>query len=426
MRKMYLLPTILLGVLSYGQVGINNLVPKSTLDVKSKTTDGSTSEGLLIPRVTGNQLKAAETAAVYADDQHATLVFVTAAPDPDSRTGQVEGMDAPGFYYFDAGSNRWVKMVSSGTNTAAVTQLLCSQSTSTGVLEATSPASGVSVKVPYNGGNGGFYSGLSVNSTGTVSGLTAVLPSGTLITGSGELIFSITGTPSVAGTATFNIDLGGESCGFSLPVLANTSFPDAVDVIIDGVTRQMMTRNLGADPTQDPDVPNQAINGVYFQWGKKNAVANASTGTGTISGWSTAAAANKSWNSGSELAPTKVPGNDPCPSGFRVPTNNEWVKFVAASSTSTTGTWATTSSNGATNFSAARRFVNNGSTLTFPTAGIRDGSTGALYGRAYVGNYWSSTESGTYAYNLYFLNGTVTPSNVSIRAYGYSVRCISE
>lgn len=134
MRKKYLLPMILLGAFSYGQVGINNLAPKTTVDMSSKTTDGSASEGLLIPRVTGNQLKAAETAGVYGDDQHATLAFVTAAPDEGNRTGQVEGMDVPGFYYFDAGSNRWVKMISSGTNTAALTQLLCSTPTTIGVL----------------------------------------------------------------------------------------------------------------------------------------------------------------------------------------------------------------------------------------------------------------------------------------------------
>ncbi|MBT2623665.1 hypothetical protein [Chryseobacterium sp. ISL-6] len=100
MRKMYLLPIVLIGALSYGQVGINNVAPKITLDVQSKTTDGSTSEGFLLPRVTGNALHAAEAAAVYGADQDAALAYVTAAPDPANRTGQVEGMDAPGFYYF--------------------------------------------------------------------------------------------------------------------------------------------------------------------------------------------------------------------------------------------------------------------------------------------------------------------------------------
>ncbi|WP_426478149.1 hypothetical protein ACP3T3_01330 [Chryseobacterium sp. CBSDS_008] len=180
MRKMYLLP-VFLGALCYGQVGINSVTPKSTLDITSKTTDGSASEGLIIPRVTGNALKLAETATVYGADQDATLVFVTVEPDPANRTGQVEGMDSRGFYYFDAGSNRWVKMISSGATTAAVTQLSCA----TGTLEAGDPAAGVSISIPYTGGNGGFYSGMSIASVG-VTGLTATLSSGTLNNGSGN------------------------------------------------------------------------------------------------------------------------------------------------------------------------------------------------------------------------------------------------
>lgn len=121
MRKLYLLPLLLTGAFSFGQVGINNVTPKITLDVTSKNTDGSTSEGFMLPRMTGNALKAAETAVVYTDNHNSALVFVTVPPDPDNRSGQVQGMDAPGFYYFDAGSNRWVKMISSGTSTAAVT-----------------------------------------------------------------------------------------------------------------------------------------------------------------------------------------------------------------------------------------------------------------------------------------------------------------
>ncbi|UCA61812.1 hypothetical protein KB553_09875 [Chryseobacterium rhizoplanae] len=82
MKKLYLLPISLFGIISYAQVGVNNTTPKGTLDVTSKTTNGSTSEGVLIPRLTGNALHDAETAAVYGVDQDAMLVFVTAAPDP--------------------------------------------------------------------------------------------------------------------------------------------------------------------------------------------------------------------------------------------------------------------------------------------------------------------------------------------------------
>ncbi|UCA61754.1 hypothetical protein KB553_09530 [Chryseobacterium rhizoplanae] len=424
MKKLYLLPISLFGIISYAQVGVNNTTPKVTVDMTAKTTDGSKSEGLLIPRLTGNALHDAETAAVYGSDQHAALVFVTAAPDPNNRTGQVEGMDAPGFYYFDAGSNRWVKMTTSGTNTAQIGQLLCAQSINSGVLEATEPAAGVDTTIPYNQGNGGTYSGLSIPSTG-VTGLFAQLPSGTLNNGSGTLTFSITGTPSTAGTAVFNLLLGGQDCGFSITVQPASSFPETLPVIINGQTRQMMTHNLGADQTQDPDVPSQAIMGSYYQWGKKNPVATAYTSAAAISGWSTASAADKSWNSGTEAVPVKT-SNDPCPDGFRVPTRNEWVSFNTNSTTSIIGTWVTTANGGDNNFTAARKFVNNGSTLTFPTAGNRLNSTGALVSRAGYGYYWSSTENSTNAYSLYFNSTTINPAFYNNRTYGFSVRCISE
>ncbi|MFS4432226.1 FISUMP domain-containing protein [Chryseobacterium sp. S90] len=423
MRKMYLLPMAFIGALSYGQVGINSLTPKSTLDVASKTSDGSTSEGILIPRITGNALHDAETAAVYGNDQDAMLVFVTAAPDPNNRTGQVEGMDVRGFYYFDAGSNRWVKMVSSGTSTAAVTQMLCSASIDIGVLEAGKPAAGINTSIPYNGGNGGIYSAVSVPSTG-VTGLTATLPSGTLNNGSGTFTFNITGTPSAAGTAVFTISIAGETCGFTRTVAAGGSFPDVVPVIINGQTRQMMTHNLGADTSQDPNIPNQAIMGSYYQWGKKNPVATAYTGSGAISGWSTSAAANKAWNSGTEAVPVKT-ANDPCPAGFRVPTRNEWVSFVTNSPNPTNIGTFVGSPGSATNFTVGKKFVNNGSTLVFPVAGNRNSTTGALTRRAYNGLYWSSTENSTNAYYLLLISSSVNSASLN-RTDGFSVRCVSE
>ncbi len=422
---MYLLSMFLIGALAYGQVGVNNITPKSTLDIMSKTTDGSTSEGLIIPRVTGNALKAAETSTVYGDDQDAALVFVTAAPDPDNRTGQVEGMDSRGFYYFDAGSNRWVKMVSSGTSTAALAQLLCSGSSDVGVLESGQSAAGVSTTIPYSGGNGGIYSAQIVNSIG-VTGLTAVLTSGTLNNGSGTLIYTITGTPSAAGNAIFDIDFAGQTCGFSRTVQPSSNFPDVVPVIINGQTRQMLTHNLGGDTTQDPNVPTQAIMGNYYQWGKKNAVATAYTPASAISGWNTSAAGNKAWNSGTEAAPVKT-ANDPCPSGFRVLTRNEWTGFNTASTTTNIGTWATTTTNGATNFSAAKVFSNNGSTVTLPIIGMRDNTTGVLVNRANIGYYWSSTENGTlYSYFQSVTSSSNNPSGYNTRPTGIGIRCISE
>ncbi|MBT2620591.1 hypothetical protein [Chryseobacterium sp. ISL-6] len=157
MKKLYLLQITFMGTWSFAQVGVNSVTPKRTLDVTSNTSYSSTSDGFLIPRLTGNILHNAETAGIYGADQNAMLVFVTAAPDPGNRTGQVEGMETAGFYYFDAVTNRWVKLMSGGTSTAQIGQLLCSSATNTGILETMKSASGVNVTIPYNAGNGNTF-----------------------------------------------------------------------------------------------------------------------------------------------------------------------------------------------------------------------------------------------------------------------------
>lgn len=408
MRKMYLLPAIFLGSIFYGQAFID------------------ISEGLIVPRLTGNTLQTADIKGVYSNTKDAILVYVTIPPDTDKRIGQVEGIDTKGFYYFDAATNRWIKIISTGSSTAVLKDLLCSSSTNIGILETTRLASGVSIVVPYNGGNGGAYPALSVPSNG-VTGLNASLYPGSLSIGGGFLVFNITGTPLVTGIATFNINFAGKACILNIQVHPKTSFDDVVNISVDGKIRQMMTRNLGANPTLDPDVPTQAIMGDYFQWGKKSAVATPYTPPAAIPGWSTERAADKAWNSGTEAVPLKTI-NDPCPSGFRVPTKSEWVAFKQASSTNNIGTWSTTKYDGVSNFSAAKKFINNGNIITLPTAGRHASGTGALDSRAYGASYWSSTEfSATNSYNLTFSEGaTIYPDYDFNKAVGMSVRCISE
>lgn len=106
------------------------------------------------------------------------------------------------------------------TASASITGLNCSDATFSAT--ATSGTSyTATATVPYTGGNGAAYqAGTPVASTG-VTGLTATLSAGQLTSGSGTASFVITGTPASAGTATFAIDLGGQSCTLSLPVVAS-------------------------------------------------------------------------------------------------------------------------------------------------------------------------------------------------------------
>ncbi len=109
------------------------------------------------------------------------------------------------------------------TTTASVGALSCSSATFSATATASAAYTGTAT-VSYTGGNGAAYStGTAIASTG-VTGLTATLAAGTLASGAGLATFAITGTPSAAGTASFAISLGGQSCTLALTVnAANTS-----------------------------------------------------------------------------------------------------------------------------------------------------------------------------------------------------------
>ncbi|NBP29563.1 MAG: hypothetical protein EBV23_08280, partial [Flavobacteriia bacterium] len=97
--------------------------------------------------------------------------------------------------------------------------LNCAGATTTGTLTSGTAANGVSTSVPYTGGNAGTYSAQNVVSTG-VTGLTATLAAGTLANGNGSLTYTISGTPTSNGTASFAISLGGQNCSFTINVTA--------------------------------------------------------------------------------------------------------------------------------------------------------------------------------------------------------------
>jgi uncharacterized protein (TIGR02145 family) len=190
-----------------------------------------------------------------------------------------------------------------------------------------------------------------------------------------------------------------------------------------GEWKEFMCYNLGANTDADPFTPSWEINGDYYQWGRIAVAAGGPTDAmtpndGAVAGWDTNGAADGSWAD----APAAKTANDPCPSGFRVPTKDQFDGVLDPSlnpqSVPAGASWAS----GVNNYNSGR---NVGPALFLPAAGFRSSSDGSLAFRNQVGYYWSSTIFAPLFYRLTVQSGSVTVQ-FAVRANGYSVRCIAE
>lgn len=376
-----IVPVVLRGQMT---VGGETPDPSAILDMQS------TSKGFMLPRISTTDRN------TIANPAKGLIIFNTSTYCMEINQGTPS---AP----------QWQQV---NCRTGVISAINCSNSVVAGTLKSGEAASGVSVSVPYTGGNGGVYKSQSITSTG-VTGLTATLSAGSFTSDAGTLSYSITGTPASGGTASFALNIGGQTC--TLGVCVNYVCRAKVNSTD---YKAFLCYNLGAANTcADPFTPSWEINGGYWQWGRLAQAAPGPTATdpngSAISGWNTDDPPNGSLIDESKTA------NDPCPTGYRIPTVAQLSGILTSNTVTSTGTFVDLP----TNYSVGKKF---GDQLMLPVAGERRFSNGFLRRRGLFGAYWSSTEEeGGYARYL-----RITSSSDYIDSeyltYGYSVRCIEE
>jgi uncharacterized protein (TIGR02145 family) len=382
------------------EVGIGTVSPNTSakLDVESTT------QGFLPPRMTTTQRNAIASPAA------GLTIYNTTVNCLQWWNGTI--------WYDGCGNN---------TPSAVLTTLNCGGATTTGTLTNGTAASGVSTAISYTGGNAGTYGAQSASSTGVV-GLTATLSAGTLANGAGSLTYTITGTPTTSGTASFAITVGGQSCSFTVSVAAaQPQYPagtihcagatTVVDVTNPTTGKIWMDRNLGATQvaTSSTDVNSY---GDLYQWGRRadGHQCRTSPTTATLSSVDQPANGNfiltssapYDWRSpqNANLWQGVNGVNNPCPSGYRIPTETE----INAERLS----WSVNTSVGA--------FA---SPLKFTLAGYREIINGTLDIVGSGGRYWSSAVSGTDSRVLYFNSSDANIYNNAC-SYGFTVRCLKD
>ena len=355
-------------------IGIPNPHTSAILELSSKE------KGLLLPRLTDAERNAIKQPAL------GLVIFNTEKNCIEIYVGSV-----------------WHNLC--GNNGIAVIDSYTCNTNEAGEMMIGVPVSGVSQTITARVTTPGSYA-----ISATANGVTFSAAGHFTTTGDRKVVLQATGVPVSTGFHYFIIDTNGATCSFRRETKIHT--------VKTGSGLIWMAYNLGATavPTSKTDV---AQYGDYYQWGRESD-GHEKKDSGTVDtqsptdspGHSSFIIKHSDWASApsADLWRGALNINNPCPSGFHVPSKAEWDQEIAYSKI--------TDSDTAYN-----------SVLKLTVGGYRDLSSGKLSNDvSQTGYYWStSTTSGnTNKAETRIKSSSVSTNTGGRRGHGENVRCIQD
>jgi hypothetical protein len=288
----------------------------------------------------------------------------------------------------------------SSNGTAAVSAYSCSTAAS-GSMSPSVAVSGVTQTITATVTSVGTYSiattanGVTFAASGTFAG-----------TGAQNIVLTAIGTPTASGTNTFTLN-----------TTPNCNFSRTTEVYVGSVTspntgKIWMDRNLGA--SQVATAFNDALSyGDLYQWGRgadghqlRTSLNTSTTSSSDVPSHGNFITNSSDWRNpqNNSLWQVLTGINNPCPSGYRLPTDIEF-------------------SNEESYFSPQSHIGAINSVLKLPMAGYRLNTNGVVYGQGTIGYYWTGTVSVNNSADYTFNNGNSNMNTIP-RSFGLSVRCI--
>ncbi|MBP2617788.1 hypothetical protein [Chryseobacterium jejuense] len=240
--KNYLLPLFVMAYsLNYSQVGINTSNPQGIFNIDGKkdnnatgsptagqqandfvvTADGSVGVGTTSPDLSAMlELNVSQLASGKQKGFLGPRVALTSYNDSSTIPNPAIGLlvynlgtqstfTYAGYVYWDGA--QWRPLDGRLLQQGSIGALRCTDANLDPLTyTAGTPFQGT-MTIPYAGGNGGIY---AAQTLGPVNGLIATITQGNFAQGSGTLIYTISGTPTVSSpnTTVFPVSVGGQTC----------------------------------------------------------------------------------------------------------------------------------------------------------------------------------------------------------------------